>query len=73
MFVKSVRCLGGTAPTLTLRNGLVQTYTAALATSEVVCDLTAPVVGRSYPVNRWCTQALHATVGGTSPLFEIEV
>lgn len=76
VFVKSVRLIGGTTPTLVLRDALVDTYTATSASTDVAFDsaLTSIQLGYEYPLNKLFRMGVHATIGGTgSPVWSIKI
>lgn len=73
-FVKAVKLISGTSPTLVLRDALVDTYTATSSSTDVVADLPATVtVGDEIPIKRRFRLAVHATVGGTTPVWAIKL
>lgn len=75
VFVKAVRLLGGTSPTLVLRDALVDTYTAASSSTDVPFDSTVTPVtlGAEIALNRYFRMGVHATPGGTAPRWAIKV
>ena len=73
-FVKAAKLISGTSPTLVLRDALVDTYTSTSSSADVVADLPATVtVGDEIPINRRFRMAVHATVGGTTPVWAIKL
>lgn len=73
-FVKAAKLISGTSPTLVLRDALVDTYTSTSPSADVVADLPATVtVGDEIPINRRFRMAVHATVGGTTPVWAIKL
>lgn len=73
--VKAIKLIGGTTPTLALRDALVDTYTAASASTDLAFDssVTPIPLGYEFPLNKLFRLGVHATVGGTSPRWAIKI
>lgn len=71
--VTSITLLSGSITELTLRDGLVQTYTDANTTDNVAYTIGSLVVGEpmKYPIPFFF--GLHATVVGTTPVISLEI
>lgn len=69
--VQSIRCTSGAAVTLLLRDSVTQNQADTDATSPQLVSLTMSA-GDVYKVPVTAAFGLHATVGGTTPAFELE-
>lgn len=75
VFVKAIKLIGGTTPTLALRDALVDTYTATSASTDLAFDssITPIPLGYEFPLNKLFRMGVHATVSGTSPRWAIKI
>ena len=71
--VVAITLLSGSITELTLRDGLVQTYTDANTTDNAIFTTTSLVVGERLNVPAPFFFGLHATVAGTTPVIALEV
>lgn len=69
--VSQIKCTAGTAVTITLRDSVTQTVSAADTTSPQVFSATMSA-GDLLKVPFSASFGLHATLGGTGPAFELE-
>ena len=71
--VVAITLISGTVTELTLRDGLVQTYTDTNTTDNTIFTVSTLTVGERLVVPISFFFGLHATVVGTSPVIGLEI